>query len=92
MKHCFYHHHNTRLGVHLSGIWHYNIPQYLSEEIEKIQKRPGIFRIMEPSLSYRASRELTGLHYLTQEAGTYVTNFCEELPGVSKKVSVFDLT
>ncbi len=43
-------------------VWHYNIPQYLSDEIEKIQKRAC--RIMDPSLSYRAARELTGLPLL----------------------------
>jgi hypothetical protein len=43
-------------------VWHFNIQQYLSDEIEKIQKRA--LRIILPSLSYRQARELTDLPLL----------------------------
>ena len=37
-------------------VWHFNIQQYLCDEIEKIQRRA--LKIMLPSLSYREAREL----------------------------------
>ena len=73
----FYHYHKTRLGILLPSIWHYNIPQYLSDEIEKIQKRAC--RIMDPSVSYREARELTGLPLpKTRRENLCDQFFCEE--------------
>jgi hypothetical protein len=42
-------------------VWHFNIQQYLSDEIDKIQKRA--LRIILPSLSYRQTGELTDLPF-----------------------------
>jgi hypothetical protein len=55
-------------------VWHFNIQQYLSDEIEKIQKRA--LRIILPSLSYRQARELTNLPLLKtrRDEQQYVTN------------------
>ena len=43
-------------------VWHFNIQQYLCDEIEKIQRRA--LKIMLPSLSYREARELADLPLL----------------------------
>jgi hypothetical protein len=43
-------------------LWHFNIQQYWSDQIEKIQKRA--LRIILPSLSYKQARKVTDLPLL----------------------------
>ena len=40
-------------------VCHFNIQEYLSEDIEQIQRRA--FRILFPLMSYREAREFTGI-------------------------------
>ena len=42
-------------------VWHFNIPEYLSDEIERVQKRA--LRIILPELCYADAREFLTLHY-----------------------------
>lgn len=65
-------------------VWHFNIQQYLSEDIEKIQKRA--FKIMLPSLSYRQARELTDLPLLKIRREELCNKFFEK-NGKNSKVS-----
>ena len=43
-------------------VWHFNIREFLSKDIEKIQRRA--FRIILPSMSYREARNFTGIPLL----------------------------
>ena len=56
-------------------VWHYNIQQYLSEEIEKIQKRA--FRIILPTQKYDEALTKTNIMSLRNRRGKLCEQFFE---------------
>ena len=55
-------------------VWHCNITEYLSDDIEKIQKRP--LRIVLPTASYhQEAREFTGIPLLKERRQTLRQRF-----------------
>ena len=51
-------------------VWNFNSPDYLKEEIERIQKRA--LRIICPNLSYREALEASEIRYSPNDETTYV--------------------
>ena len=56
-----------------SQVWHFNIPDYLCEEIEALQKRA--FRIIAPSLSYSNALKYTNIPTLKERREKLCENF-----------------
>ena len=54
-------------------VWHFNIQEYLSEDIEQIQRR--VFRILFPLMSYREARDFTGIPLLKERRETLCEQF-----------------
>ena len=54
-------------------VWHFNIQEYLSEDIEQIQRRA--FRILFPLMSYREARDFTGIPLLKERRGSLCEQF-----------------
>ena len=54
-------------------VWHFNIQEYLSEDIEKIQRRA--LRISLPLMSYREARNFTGISLLKARRETLCEQF-----------------
>jgi hypothetical protein len=54
-------------------VWHFNIQEYLSEDIEKIQRRA--LRISLPLMSYREARNFTGIPLLKARRETLCEQF-----------------
>ena len=54
-------------------VWHCNITEYLSDDIEKIQKRA--LRIVLPTASYQEARQFTGIPLLKERRQTLCQRF-----------------
>ena len=54
-------------------VWHFNIQEYLSEDIEQVQRRA--FRILFPLMSYREARDFTGILLLKERRETLCEQF-----------------
>ena len=54
-------------------VWHFNIQEYLSEDIEQIQRRA--FRILFPLMSYREARDFTGIPLLKERRESLCEQF-----------------
>ena len=54
-------------------VWHFNIQEYLSEDIEQIQRRA--LRILFPLMSYREVRDFTGIPLLKERRKTLCEQF-----------------
>ena len=54
-------------------VWHFNIEEYLSEDIEQIQRRA--FRILLPLMSYREARDFTGIPLLKERRESLCEQF-----------------
>ena len=54
-------------------VWHFNIQEYLSEDIEKIQRRA--LRISLPLMSYREAQNFTGIPLLKARRETLCEQF-----------------
>ena len=54
-------------------VWHLNIQEYLSEDIEQIQRRA--FRILFPLMSYREARDFTGIPLLKERRESLCEQF-----------------
>ena len=54
-------------------VWHFNIQEYLSEDIEQVQRRT--LRILFPVMSYREARHFTGISLLKERRETLCEQF-----------------
>ena len=54
-------------------VWHFNIQEYLSEDIEQIQRRA--FRILFPLMSYREAWGFTGIPLLKERRESLCEQF-----------------
>ena len=54
-------------------VWHFSIQEYLSEDIEQIQRRA--FRILFPLMSYREARDFTGIPLLKERRESLCEQF-----------------
>ena len=54
-------------------VWHFNIQEYLSKDIEQIQRRA--FRILFPLMSYREVRDFTGIPLLKERRESLCEQF-----------------
>ena len=56
-------------------VWHFNIQEYLSKDIEQIQRA---FRILFQLMSYREARDFTGIPILKERRETLCEQFFEK--------------
>ena len=54
-------------------VWHFNIPEYLSDDIERVQKR--VLRIILPKLCYADAREFINIPLLKERRETLCERF-----------------
>ena len=57
-------------------VWHFNIQEYLSEDIEQIQWHA--FRILFPLMSYREARDFTAFPSLKERRETFCEKFLKK--------------
>ena len=66
-------------------VWNFNSPDYLKEEIERIQKRA--LRIICPNLSYREALEASEIPLLSQRRNDLCKSYFKKLLNPENKLN-----